>query len=134
MDRPDFAVVMMDVNRLKEMNDSYGHDKGDILLRGCCRILCDCFRHSPVYRIGGDEFAAVLLDRDYVNRNELLAQARAAFERTAANRDAEPWECFSAALGMAEFAPEDLCVDDVLQRADREMYRVKVEMKAFRAD
>ena len=133
-DGPDFAVVMMDVNRLKEINDTYGHDKGDIMLKGCCRVLCDCFRHSPVYRIGGDEFAAVLLDRDYVNRVELLAQARATFERTASDREAEPWECLSAALGMAESTPEDLCVDDVLQRADREMYRVKVEMKAFRAD
>ena len=133
-DRTDFAVVMMDVNRLKEINDTYGHDKGDILLKGCCQILCDVFRHSPVYRIGGDEFAAVLMDRDYVNRDELLAQVRATFARTAANMEAEPWECFSAALGMAESAPEDLCVDDVLQRADREMYRVKVEMKAFRAD
>ena len=90
---------------------------------------------TPLNLMGENlEFAAVLLDRDYADRSELLSKARAAFERTAANMEAEPWECFSAALGMAESAPEDLCVDDVLQRADREMYRVKVEMKAFRAD
>ena len=53
----DFAVVMIDINGLKAVNDNYGHANGDLYIKGCCHIICEVFKHSPVYRIGGDEFA-----------------------------------------------------------------------------
>ena len=46
------ALLIADVNRLKDVNDSYGHDKGDLYLKGCCGVLCDTFRHSPIFRVG----------------------------------------------------------------------------------
>ena len=56
--KPEFAVVVLDINGLKKVNDTYGHDFGDMLIISACRLICKTFQHSPVYRIGGDEFAA----------------------------------------------------------------------------
>ena len=55
-----FAIVMADLNGLKKMNDRYGHDKGDQYIKGTCEMISDVFSHSPVYRVGGDEFVIIL--------------------------------------------------------------------------
>ena len=49
----EFAIVVADANKLKYVNDHYGHEKGDLYLKTCCGVLCEVFRHSPVFRIGG---------------------------------------------------------------------------------
>ncbi|MBO7661740.1 MAG: diguanylate cyclase, partial [Clostridia bacterium] len=56
----EFGIAMVDLNDLKRINDNYGHDKGDIAIQKLCGIVCSAFKHSPVFRIGGDEFAIVL--------------------------------------------------------------------------
>ena len=77
-----FGIVMVDLNFLKVINDKYGHDKGNEYIVGSCRVVCDTYVHSPVYRIGGDEFLVVLEGQDYDNREELLEQVKAAFPLT----------------------------------------------------
>lgn len=67
-----YAVVVFDVNFLKKVNDNYGHQGGNQLLRHASRVICRVFSHSPVYRVGGDEFAAILEQEDYENRDKLL--------------------------------------------------------------
>ena len=120
-----FAAVMCDVNNLKLVNDTNGHDTGDIYIRNCCHIICDVFKRSPVYRIGGDEFVAILTDADYVHRDALMQDLG---ERISL---AESFSAFSEgrasfAYGIAEFDPAaDYSVADVVKRADAEMYRNK---------
>ncbi len=63
----EFGLVVCDVNGLKHVNDTKGHKAGDEYIRQACRMACDIFSHSPVYRIGGDEFTVILTDRDYEN-------------------------------------------------------------------
>ena len=126
-----FALLMIDINELKRINDTYGHDFGDRYLIGACSRICQIYKHSPVYRIGGDEFVVLLQGVDYENREALLLSLREQFMENWEDESKEPWERFSAAAGMAEYtgAPgED--VEQVLARADKEMYRAKVEMKA----
>ena len=67
-DGPEFAVVMFDCNWLKEINDAYGHERGDIYLRAASHAICETFTHSPVFRLGGDEFATLLQGSDYTPR------------------------------------------------------------------
>lgn len=38
------------------LNDTYGHTAGDNYIKGCCKVICQIYKHSPVFRIGGDEF------------------------------------------------------------------------------
>ena len=65
--QPPFALVVFDVNDLKKINDTAGHQAGDQCLRNACSIICDIFKHSPVFRIGGDEFSAILSGQDFEN-------------------------------------------------------------------
>ncbi|MBQ3281246.1 MAG: GGDEF domain-containing protein [Eubacterium sp.] len=68
-----FGIAIADLNDLKKMNDNYGHEYGNMAIRKTCQTLCDVFSHSPVYRIGGDEFAVILKDRDYDNIEDLTS-------------------------------------------------------------
>ncbi len=125
----EFAVVMADVNRLKQINDSYGHEKGDIYIKRCCKIICDTYQHSPVFRVGGDEFVVILRDRDYERRDELLKKARSEFDRATAGDPDKPWKNCSMAVGMAVFdKSKDKNTQAVLSRADKKMYESKNAM------
>ena len=129
----EFALVMVDLNNLKKINDTYGHENGNRYIIGACKIIGDIYRHSPVYRIGGDEFIIVLQREDYRNRDALLELLAEKFRVSSERADCEPWERFSAAYGQAEYtgaAGED--VDDVFREADARMYACKKEMKATR--
>jgi len=128
----EFAIVMMDVNLLKTVNDTYGHTAGDAYIRGCCQILCETFKHSPVFRIGGDEFAAVLTGSDYQERAAKLDGMKKRFAASEKDDTVDPWQRFSAATGMAEFAPGDADSETVFRRADQRMYQDKQEQKKGR--
>ncbi|MCR4760769.1 MAG: diguanylate cyclase [Oscillospiraceae bacterium] len=125
----NFAVVMVDMNNLKLINDDCGHKAGDQYILGCCRMICDAFKHSPVYRIGGDEFVAILQGQDYKNRAQITAELRAKYAEAFAQTDAEPWCRYSAAVGMAENASDDMTYDLVFKRADNAMYEEKKQFK-----
>ena len=125
----EVAIVMMDVNLLKTVNDNYGHAAGDSYLCGCCHSICDIFKHSPVYRVGGDEFVAILLGEDYKNREERLSELRSAFDRTFHDMDVEPWLRYSVSAGMAEYSYQDENIESVFRRADKLMYEDKMSFK-----
>lgn len=125
-----FAIAMFDVNSLKLINDSRGHDAGDAYLIRSCRLICNVFKHSPVYRIGGDEFVAVLDGDDYDNRDELLREIRSRMNPYS-DKMPVPLDYISIACGMAVYDPEnDRTVQDIIKRADEEMYRDKAKIKA----
>ena len=124
-----FAIGVFDCDGLKMINDRHGHDKGDAYLKTASRLISRIFRHSPVYRIGGDEFAVVLQNEDYDKRDELAAQFRRSATETSASA-ANPWEEAHIAMGIAEFDPKgDAYVIDVVRRADKTMYANKRERK-----
>ena len=124
-----FGFAVVDVNFLKLINDTYGHEMGNLAICKCCEIVCHVFKHSPVFRIGGDEFVIILENEDYENAEELIEK----FDVTLENAVGEPWEKISAAIGYAVYTPEiDDCVENVFNRADKAMYVRKSEMKALR--
>ncbi len=118
----DFAVLMMDINNLKHINDTCGHKSGDLYIRGCCRMLCREFRNSRVFRIGGDEFTAILTGEDYRNRLQHMTKLREAYARSAAGHSSAPWQNYSAAVGSSSCHPDDKTFEDVFKRADSDMY------------
>jgi len=127
--KAEFAIVMMDANGLKNINDKYGHAEGDAYLKGNCNIICDNFKKSPVYRIGGDEFVAVLTGEDYVHREERIKALRKVFNTTYKDKKVDPWERYSVSVGMSEYGADDQSVDEVFKRADKIMYEVKEAFK-----
>ena len=123
-----FAIVMIDVNNLKYVNDTFGHECGDKYILGSCRIFCNIYKQSPVFRIGGDEFVVLLQNNDYKNRDKLLKIMESTFQKTRSNTSRKPWEQYSAAYGMSEYSKGDN-VSDVFKRADECMYQKKMEIK-----
>lgn len=126
----EFALVMIDINNLKSVNDNYGHKAGDSYIKGCSAIICDVYKHSPVYRIGGDEFVVILRGEDYKARNSKMAQAITAFFDAYNNPGREPFEQYSASIGMSEYRFEDETVENVFKRADEAMYEYKIKFKS----
>ena len=92
-------------------------------------MVCNAYKHSPVFRIGGDEFVAILQGSDYAERRKITDDLKAAFDASYANTDAPPHERYSAAVGMAERAADDKTVDFVFKRADKAMYENKIAFK-----
>lgn len=128
--KPRFAILVADINNLKQTNDKYGHDVGDDLIVCAARILADTFKTSAVFRIGGDEFAVVLLNEDYEQYRTLLKQmdeACASAYVTAGEKAIPVW----IARGIARFDPNiDRAFQDVFAKADHAMYINKKESKA----
>ena len=124
-----YGIVMIDMNDLKKLNDTYGHERGNDAIRKTCSIICEAFAHSPVYRFGGDEFVVVVKGRDYENIEELVKKFRAALKAS----DGQPWEKVNAAIGYALYDGED-SVDEVFRKADDRMYEQKKETKRARSE
>ena len=126
-----FAIVMIDLNYLKNINDDFGHYNGDVALIKLCNIICTIFAHSPVYRVGGDEFIVILKGKDYANVGKLVAEFNAKIDELGVDDELSEAEKVSAAIGYSSYNPKkDTCVDDVFKRADKAMYERKHEMKS----
>ena len=125
----DFAIVMVDINNLKKMNDELGHKAGDMYILGCCKMVCQIFLHSPVFRIGGDEFVVIVENEDYPNRYSCVERLRENFEKSFNKVTNKPWEKYSAAVGMAESSAEARTAEQVFKLADEAMYEDKMKFK-----
>ena len=129
----EFSIAMIDLNYLKRINDTFGHEQGNIAIKRLCYIVCHVFKHSPVFRIGGDEFVAILKNDDYTNRVQLVEEFNKGMALLAKDDKLAVWEKVSAAIGVADFDPTiDANVANVFARADKAMYQRKKEMKAAR--
>ena len=131
MPAPEFAICVFDCNDLKGINDRYGHEKGDLYLKASCDLICRIFRHSPVFRVGGDEFVAILQGPDFEEREALLKNYRQQMD--VLHNAPDPWKRVCTAAGLAVYDPErDLSPKDTFKRADALMYENKRKMKAGR--
>ena len=125
------GIAVVDLNFLKPTNDTYGHDKGNLAIIKLCKIVCSVFEHSFVFRIGGDEFAVILLDHDYDHCDELVERFNAQVERLSEDETLQPWERVSAAIGVALLEGPADNPDSLFKRADHMMYEQKKAMKAM---
>lgn len=124
--QPPFSVVVCDINGLKEVNDTKGHNAGDAFIRNACSIICNIFKHSPVFRIGGDEFAVIMKGSDYDERTHLMEELNKVLEANKHNG------MVILAVGISDFDPDlDMRVQDVFERADNLMYDNKKICKAL---
>lgn len=117
-----FAIVMSDINNLKLTNDTYGHETGNLYIKNCCKLLSETFSGSPVYRIGGDEFAVILQGSDYDRRAELFESLHKKIDEAEKIEEYSDGKA-SLAIGMSEYNPlTDMDVQNVQDRADAYMY------------
>ena len=119
------ALVFLDLDHFKEVNDQFGHAMGDALLVEAARRIAGCVRASDTLaRLGGDEFTVILAGIDHVGSVERIAQSLVA-------AIARPFELqgervfISASAGVALYPPDAGNVSDLLARADQAMYASK---------
>ena len=121
----ELAIAVFDVNDLKLVNDTLGHETGDAFINEACHLICGIFKKSPVYRVGGDEFVVILENDDYKERHRLLQAFNRQIETNRCNNDVV------IAVGMVEYKPgEDKSYKRLFDRADWQMYQRKRELKA----
>lgn len=120
----EFALAVIDVNGLKQINDNYGHEYGNVLITLTAQAASEVFGRDNVYRIGGDEFAVLMKNTNGEKLGELVSQFRGSL------KNMNGTITVAAAIGTAGFEKDsDRCFEDVFRRADEEMYKNKVEMK-----
>ena len=124
-----YAIAVFDVNGLKAINDQHGHENGNIAIQSVARLICDVFPHSSLFRIGGDEFAAILINSDYENRERLIEKFRETVRKAGENSNLAPWEKPSVACGYAVYDEQTNDAASVFKRADENMFINKKEMK-----
>jgi len=125
--REPFALLFVDLDRFKQINDRFGHEAGDQLLKEAAARLDDCVRESDsVARMGGDEFNIILSG---VQEREALAQVAEKIIREMQRpfQVAGTKQRISASVGIACYPADGNNQADLLQRADMAMYRAKAE-------
>ena len=116
----ELAVVLLDLDRFKEINDSFGHAAGDAMLREVSRLLISLARQGDtVARWGGEEFLVVLPETDLAGAQRFAERLRRTIESHAVGEMKT-----SASCGVSTMLPED-SVDELLGAADKAMYEAK---------
>ncbi|MDD9911843.1 MAG: sensor domain-containing diguanylate cyclase [Alphaproteobacteria bacterium] len=129
-DRPG-AVLYIDLNDFKKINDSYGHKAGDAILQELGRVLQNLFRDTDtVSRIGGDEFA-VIMEEISASQAEFKGKVvERAVKKISLEVDGETLSC-SASVGVKFFCGAETQVEDILTAVDQAMYERKSEHKGI---
>lgn len=119
-----YAILVFDINGLKTVNDTLGHQAGDKYIREGCNSICKIFRKSPVFRIGGDEFVVVAQGDDLSNLECLIDQVELMNRRNQADGGVV------IAVGSAK-AGRCRDIRSVFERADELMYEDKKRLKGL---
>ena len=120
-----FTVLFMDLDRLKEINDAYGHEAGNEVLKAVAQEIRAAVRASDLAaRYGGDEFV-VILTRTELNGGERVAEALREGIENVGRRLGYPLGAVTVSVGIAEYDPAHPASGDLLVNADRALYRAK---------
>jgi diguanylate cyclase (GGDEF)-like protein len=120
-----FAVLFLDLDRFKEVNDQYGHESGNDVLRAVAGEIRNAVRASDVAaRYGGDEFVVILTRTDLQGGARVAEALRAGIEGVG-RRLGYPAGMVTVSIGLAEFDPHQPVEGDLLVSADRALYRAK---------
>lgn len=124
----NYTIICFDLNDLKKTNDTYGHTRGDILIKSAAEAIQETFEaHGIVARIGGDEFISILHTTVNEEVTKLLTQFQAVVDRK--NQEITDLN-MSIAYGYASCSKEECNIDKVYQTADDRMYEKKKQQKS----
>ena len=119
------SIIMIDIDHFKSVNDKYGHEGGDIVLREFSKNIDQQTRENDIFaRIGGEEFVMVLPHTHFINATQKAESLRKCIEERAINIEEKTLN-ITASMGVAEFNAEEDSLDTLLARADKAMYYIK---------
>ena len=121
-----FAVIVFDVNGLKYINDTLGHDYGDKYIKDCYKAIVDHFPGTDIFRFGGDEFVLVLRELGFERKDEMLEAFDKNIEANLGTNNP------IVSSGMAVYDENiDNTFKGVFERADEKMYERKRYLKSI---
>ncbi|MFW6236631.1 MAG: sensor domain-containing diguanylate cyclase [Desulfovibrionales bacterium] len=121
------SIIFLDVDRFKEINDSYGHQTGDEVLVSLTRQCLSCLRENDLFgRIGGEEFAITLIESD-LKRAETVAERLRDVIRETTVQYGQAEVRFTVSFGVAQLKDDEQDLDSLMARADKALYRAKKE-------
>ena len=126
----DLGLLMIDLDRFKSVNDTYGHHAGDIVLQHVARLLVESLRQTDVVaRYGGEEIVILLPHTPPVETCEVAERLRRTIAETPVtitdHRGCKTDLTVTVSIGCAGISPEDDTAESLLQRADQGMYQAK---------
>ena len=125
-DNLPFSVVMMDIDHLKKINDTYGHSYGDEILKVISQVLKNNLRdYDTVFRHGGDEFIYVLPKMGKEEAFLASERIRESILKNFENHEKNICRHITASFGIATYPDDGNSVDKLINRADDAMYKVK---------
>lgn len=126
-ENPDYTVICFDLNNLKTVNDTYGHAKGDILIKSAADVISEAFgKHGVVARMGGDEFISIIETAEQEEIDRLLTLFHSNIDRK--NQEISDLN-MSIAYGYASCTHKEFDIEKIYQLADDRMYEKKKQMK-----
>jgi len=116
------TVMMIDIDNFKKINDGYGHDVGDLVIKNIAKLLKKHFPNDVVARIGGEEFAIISKSPEHTNNSNRIEAFRHAVqdEKIQLNKRVLQYTC---SIGVCNEVGEDL--DEMLMQADKKLYKAK---------
>ena len=128
--RSDCFIIFFDINKFKEVNDTYGHAVGDLCLKQVAEAIQEVYQlHGDCYRVGGDEFCVILR-----RRVELLDKLNDAFQALIEQKHQEDFRIPYVSLGFAFYRSGHSNLQDVVDEADAMMYKNKKKLQSGAAD
>lgn len=119
-----YSVLFIDLNKFKPVNDTYGHDAGDFILKGVAERLSQlCPKNALVTRLGGDEFAVLLLDKNKEAAKNDIQNIKQEISKPFNFNGTEI--TIGASIGVATYPEDDTDPEKLLKLADEEMYGEK---------
>lgn len=119
--RLPIAIVVGDVDDLKEINDNYGHKSGDKIIKSAAQVFCEVSRSEDVVaRMGGDEFAVILPETDAKSAQKYCQRFRKEIAKFN-SQDNLPFE-LSVSIGFSIYHEDSRSLEDVFNQADKHMY------------
>jgi len=119
------AVMMLDIDHFKKVNDTYGHAGGDTVLQAVVQIALSCLRNTDAMgRLGGEEFAIVMPETELRAATEVADRLRQTIASQNITLNHQTLRC-TVSIGVAALQPHDSDIDALLHRADQALYIAK---------
>lgn len=120
------SLLMFDVDNFKEINDTFGHPMGDVVLSELCGMVRESLRQPDLFaRFGGDEFAVILPHTDYAGAECVADRILTRVRNLAIPGDGNSMIRCSLSMGIATYVPPEMTATDLLRQADERLYIAK---------
>jgi len=127
-----FSLLLIDIDKFKQINDTYGHGTGDLVLKKVASLICLNITDTDlIFRYGGDEFVVILPDITKDQASFITKRLSDEISNSGFSVNENQTIQLSVSIRVAEYSP-DFSVEQFLQAADKEMYRNKRPKKRIK--